>query len=437
MDKENKNKKHKKIKVMVTLLVITLLTLILTFISLMFYLLKDSNRSHYKNRDIEYSEIIKKNYIDGFVNSKNTKEFSYILPKDDINELLSIGVSSLNDKHIENIYYDVDESNVNYFYVDLSNTLIKTRVKITTIPSIKDSYTSSLSIYSVTIGKVNAFNYLKNKGYLTSSYLNEYFKNCHLPITYDEINHAFEITPLSFINEFPNSLIGNKLFSKAKTIKNSFTLNGVFGFNLDLSSLNDSNTEYKDINDSSIPNIHDELLEACEVNYPLMSEGETKTVYSVNEETMNKLVKSSFESTYKEETVSSLTKNKLVYNIKGVNTYLNNIDKIAFKIFIDINGYLIDKDISIRYVSSSPYSFKGDLISIDSDSLFINEGFEDILQSLSNEYDFISYKSSNKLLSINFENMNNEFSDPDIKYSSKLIEINPATKAIDFKLTKD
>ena len=395
MSKDNKNKKHKKVRVILTIIVLTLLTLILTLLFLFLYLIKDNNKSRYQNRGLDYSEIIKKNYIDGFLNSKNTKEFSYILPREDVNELLSIGVSSLNDKHIKNIYYDVDESNINYFCVDISSSFVKSRVVISTTTSLKDSSTYSLSIHSVTIGKVNAFKYLENKGYLTSRYLDEYFKNCHLPVTYDESTRAFEITPLSVIDEFPSSEIGNKLFSKAKTLKNSFKLNNnIFGFNLDLSRLNDSDSNYIDVDYSSINNIHDELLDSCETFYPSMEIDETKIVYSLNEETINKLVKSSFASSYKgpsstwygvtlvhtlfssttskEEIVSSLTKNKLVYGIKGVNVYLNNIDKITFKIFIYINGYLIDKDISIRYVSFTPNSFKADFISIESTSLYLN-----------------------------------------------------------------
>lgn len=165
MSKDNKNKKHKKVRVILTIIVISLLTVILTLLFLFHYLIKDNNKSRYQKRNLDYSEIIKKNYIDGFYNSKNTKEFSYILPTEDVNELLSIGVASLNDKHIKNIYYDVDESNINYFYVDISSSFIKSRVVITAIPNLKDSSTYCLSINSITIGKVNAFKYLENKGY--------------------------------------------------------------------------------------------------------------------------------------------------------------------------------------------------------------------------------------------------------------------------------
>ena len=160
---KDKNKKHKKLKIALLVGSIFLLITLVVLLIIIINLVKDNNRSTYVRRNIDSSEIIKKNYIDGFNSTSSTGKFSYILPEEDINELLAIGNDSLNDKHIESIYYSVDESGIRYFYVDLTKVVIKTCVVISAIPSITDSSTVSLSIHSVTIGKINALSYLKNQ----------------------------------------------------------------------------------------------------------------------------------------------------------------------------------------------------------------------------------------------------------------------------------
>ena len=435
---KDKNKKHKKLKIILLVGSIFLLITLVVLLIIIINLVKDNNRSDYVRRNIDFSEIIKKNYIDGFNSTSSTGKFSYILPEEDINELLAIGNDSLNDKHIESIYYSVDESGIRYFYVDLTKVVIKTRVVISTIPSITDSSTVSLSIHSVTIGKINALSYLQRNGYLTSNYLDTYFKACHLPITYDESSLSFKITPFNYIDEFPNSEIGEELFIKAKGVENALQLNNsLFGFDMDLSRIRSSNVSFNDVDTTDIPNIHDEILNGSEDSYPSMSTLESKTIYSLNEETLNKLVKSSFVSNKREEIVSSLTENKVSYDIKGINVHIDVIDKITFKIFLSVNSYLVDVDVELIYASSSPFSFKANFIVESSGSPVVNKALGNALSSLADEYNYLTYQTSNKLFSINFESINEEFSDPDIKYCSKLIEINPATHCIDFKIVKD
>ena len=145
--------------------------------------LHDSNRNAYETKCYESSEIIKKNYIDGFSKTSSTGEFNFYLPKDDINELLSKSVEKLNDKYIESIYYDIGEENHHYFYFDLKVPLIKTRVVLDTV-SVEDPANNCyyLSIQNCTIGKMNAFGFLSKKGYISQEFFGKIGEYSNLPI---------------------------------------------------------------------------------------------------------------------------------------------------------------------------------------------------------------------------------------------------------------
>lgn len=438
MSDDRDYRKHRRIKLYLSIALIFLLVATIFVLILLIFLFKDKNRSTYVRRNLESSEIVKKNYIDGFSDTKSNGKFSYVLPEDDINELLAIGKDSLEDKHIENIYFNVDDSGVIYFNVDLTKVFIKTRVVITTIPEVKDSSTITLKIYSCKVGRVNALSFCENKGYLTSQYLNSYFSACHLPITYDESNYTFEIKPYSWTSQFPSTEIGNQLLHKANEKLDIFSFNHtLFGFDIDISKFKTSNLDYIDVNTSNIPDLSDEILTGCEENYSSMVEDETKTIYSLNEEVLNKLVKSSFVSTQKEEVKSTLTKNELVFDIKGANIHINEVDKINLKIFVSINGYLIDIDTSLKYASSSLIAFKANFLAEPITSSIINKAFENIFSCLSTKYSYLAYQTSNKLFAFNFEGLNTEFSDPILKHCSKLIELDPISHSIEFKIIKD
>jgi len=260
-DTDNESEKLKKrLKILFlicsSVLLITLIVLLIVLISL----LTDKNRSSYVRRNIEATEIVKKNYIDGFKNTENTGNFSYILPKDDINELLCEGVDAIDDKHVESVYYDFDEEGKQYFYVDLSKVVIKTRVVITTIPYLKDNTTVGFAISKCTIGKANALKYLQRKGYLTSEWIDSLFAKSHLPITYEESTYSFLISPYKWIDMFPESTIGDQLFINGQETSGSMSLNAnLFGFDLDLSKLKTSSSEFIDVNTTDTPDLNKEI----------------------------------------------------------------------------------------------------------------------------------------------------------------------------------
>lgn len=184
LKKQAKKKKAKKI-----ILIVMTVLFVLTIAGIIFIYVKfhDGNRNKYEAKGYESSEIIKKNYIDGFSKTSSIGEFNFYLPKDDINELLSKSVVKLNDKYIESIYYDVGEENHHYFYFDLKVPLIKTRVVVDTI-SVADPASNSyyLAIQNCTIGKMSAFGYLSKKGYFSQEFIGKIAEYSNLPISYVE-----------------------------------------------------------------------------------------------------------------------------------------------------------------------------------------------------------------------------------------------------------
>ena len=439
-EKKNESRSFKKFKVwilvstsIVTLLFVTLLIILITY-------LRDPSRSTYQRRGLEASEVIKKNYIDGFKDTNTTGQFTYTLPKEDINELLSIGVDSIENKHIIDIYYEENIEGYRFFYVDLKGVGLKTRVKFTTVPSIRDESTVRLSISSATIGKVNALGILERKGYLTSEFINNYFERCYLPITFDEAHLSFDVHPYRWVSMFPSTELSDYIFSQSKDISGAYSLNSnLFGFYLDISKLSNGN-EFKDVEESSAPNIYEEVKQGLLDNFDDMVSGETRTIYSLSEEGFNKLAKSSFTSILKEEVTSTLTSNKVEFDLKGSNILLDEDETIKVGLFFLINGYIFDVESRLHKVSSTSsivYKtyFEEEAIS----STLIERSLNNVLGDLGSTYSYFEFMANPHMLQINLETLNMDediSSKPDLKYSIKSIEINQASKTIDFKLTK-
>ena len=436
VNKKDKRKFFKRVKVIVCLSASFLVVVITTLLCILFSRFKDTNRSTYQSRGISSSEIIRKNYIEGFSDIANTGKFTFLLPEEDINELLSIGVKSLNDKYIKDIYFDIDELGYRNFYVDLVKVGVKTRVVISTIPSVKDENTIKLSISQVSMGKVNALDMLKKKGYISKEFIDPFFKASSLPITFNESSLAFEITPYRWISEFPESNIGDYLFQTAKDIEGCYSfVSNIFGFSLDVSKLTNGRV-YSESDTSNVPNIYDEVKSGCISNYSEMSDGETKSIYSLSEADLNKHIKASFISNEKEEIESTLTSKKVTFDLSGVNVHVDQIDNMVFSLFFFINGYTICVDTSMHFMVTSSISFNAYLEKSSNLSSLINSSLTNVVSNLSTIYSYFEY-TANEMLHLSLEALN---SDPDIevdiRYSQKAIEINPATKSIDFKLTK-
>ena len=68
---------------------------------------------------------------------------------------------------------------------------------------------------------------------------------------------------------------------------------------------------------------------------------------------------------------------------------------------------------------------------------FINDDIVDLYQNVSNyQSNFFTYDGEKKCILTNLKTMNDSFTDYDLKYSTKNIEINDSEDKMDFFLTK-
>lgn len=447
-------RKKKKLKAIFIAIIsfLVALSLLLTFIFTS--LVKDKSRSSHVDTGISYSEIIRKNFINGFKDTYKDGQFSFSLENEDINELLSNGLKKINDKHIQNIYYETKDDH-HYFYVDLTKVVIKARVVIDLVksPTFLDG-NSYLVINRCSIGKVDAINYLQKKGYLTSNWINEYFKKCELPISYNEDTLSFVINASTFIDYFPSTKLGDILFSLVKEKRSKFILenSSLFGFNVDFTSLATLD-EFSNIDTSSEPLIYDSIKSGCEsIDLSMMCVDESRVGYSLSTSNLDILLNKVIGNSKLEEVNSLYTSNKVYFDLKGISTSLEESEKIKIKLYYSLNGYLIRVDEELAFLDVSNASkFKGVLearytLKINEYTFtskedkyvtyFINELCSLLLDVSSLQSNIFNFDTSLNSLYIDSQDMNKEFSDPSLKYSLKSIKVNIETKSIDFMITK-
>ena len=156
-DDKDKHSFKKRLKLIIIISALSSLVIVLAGFIFLYIKLSDKNRNTYKERELEVAEIINKNYIDGLKDVSTSGQFSFSLPEEDVNELLSIASKSLNDKHIESIYYKVGENKHHYFCFDLKRVPFKTRVVVDTVSQVDlENNCFNLAIQKCDIGQVSA-----------------------------------------------------------------------------------------------------------------------------------------------------------------------------------------------------------------------------------------------------------------------------------------
>ena len=445
-DRKKKLKFLVAVSASISLLAITILLVIWSI------LLTDKTRSTYVRSDAEYSEIISKNYIKGFENISESGEFSFRFREDEINDLLVDGVKSINDKYIDNIYYEKGENNFHIFYVDLKKMPVKTRVVLTTYVSDFDESTITLKIYTAKIGKVEASKHLARKGYLTESFMNKYFEACHLPISYDEPLKAFQIKALNYISMFPKGDFATLLWKEVLETPTSYSVNPTtLGLNVTFSALRTNEELSKKTYEYPLADFYEGLKQGLEaVDFSTMSTGQSALAYSINLEDFDHLLVNNLPNS-KEEVSSSLLSTKAVFKIDGVTTTIKNNGKLDFAYLYSLNGYLVDvhqevvlNDYSEYYYDATfeikkPIMFNKKEHSSSNDEYlkYFNGVFKEIFKNIKeNHENFIGYNENNNALKIDLESMNNSHASSTLQNAWKSIVLDSTAKAINFIVEK-
>ena len=148
---------------------------------------------------------------------------------------------------------------------------------------------------------------------------------------------------------------------------------------------------------------------------------------------------------------SPLTEEKVIFSLTAVKAKMEPDNIIELSLSYSLNAYNIDTVNEIELIDTSTTYFNSSFESRNSFKIgtYSYEGkndkfvgvitnkivslFSDLAEIQSN---FFTFNNNNQTLNINLETMNNNFSDLDLKYSYKSVQVNQATKALDFILTK-
>lgn len=452
MDEKDKNK-LKKIRKIIIISASVFLVLCITLVIVFFILFSDKNRSSKKVENTTVTEIIKKNYIKGFENTKNSGEFSFYLPEDDINTLLSIGTKTIEDKHIESIYYEAGEDNHHYFYVDVKKSPIKTRVIFDTVSSIENETDFHLCINEIKMGKTNPTNLLIKKGYLTTDFINRYFEACYLPISFNESAFSFNVNPFKLMDLFPKTEIGDIFFDVAKQKSEILKINEKFtGFSIDFSKFRTENHEDFVAPTYTLPDFYGELKDECElVDFSSMSVGESKTVYSISENELNSLFEDCKVDVFDEITSKLLPNKSAEFSLVGTKVTFMDSSSLKIDFSYSLNGYEVVVSTAISFTDlSTSYFFSNFSIqyNVSSGTYVFNGASNEIVESFishlrgifenieETQEGFFEFNENSDLLLINLESMNNSFTDASLINSEKSIGIDLVNHAITFALTK-
>ena len=344
-------KKLKKRIILISMIVMLLLTI--AGIIFIYIILNDKSRNPNKIKDYEISEIIKKNYIDGFKDISDDGEFTFSLPKEDVNELLSKSVKKLNNKRIQSIYYDVGEDNHYYFYVDLKKTGIKTRVVIDTLLDVDDiNKCYYFSIQDCTMGKTPAFSFLSKKGYLSQEFFSKLAEYSNLPISYLEKYYRVKYDPLKYMDQFPYGDVSSLMFDFVKEVPDVISLDSSnIGFKVDFTKFR--NADYaSETETTEVVDVYQRVKDTLEaITYSSLPIGEPYVVASSTDKELSAILNDSFIEVKDDEIKSALTSNTANFAINKINVKF--IDDVTLRYVYDVsmNGYIcnINQDAEVTY----------------------------------------------------------------------------------------
>ena len=351
----NTEASNKKIWNKRIVLISIIVSLLLTIAGIIFIYIKlnDKNRNSNKINDYEITEIIKKNYIDGFKDISNGGEFTFSLPKDDVNELLSKNVKKLNNKRIESIYYDTGEDNRHFFYVDLKKTGIKTRVVIDTLLEVDEANKCYyFVIQDCTMGKTPAFSFLSKKGYFSQEFFSKIAEYSNLPISYLEDANRIKYEPIKYVDQFPYGDVSSLMVEFVKEVPSTISLDpSSIGFKVDFTKFR--NADYAQETESTeVVDVYQRVKDVLNaISYDSLPLNEPYIITSLTEKELAAILNDSFGESNDEELKSSLTSNVANFSINRINVKV--VDDITLKYVFDVtvNGYICNITQNVEFTN--------------------------------------------------------------------------------------
>lgn len=387
-------------------------------------LLSDKTRFSGKVGTSDTVELIKKNYIEGFKDTASTGKFSFSIPEEDINSVLNKASKTINNKYVETIYYGRDgEKNHHYFYIDLNLPVITSRVVIDTVAKANKDLSITLDISEIKLGKINAYKFIKERGILSSSLFDSFFKDSKIPITFSEKSNSFTAKPLGFIDNFPKvSTISTTFFRLAKEIGSPVIKvePAALGFTLDFSKFRSSETLLApDYSSTSMPEFRSMLDTACNDASSSLTDSEPHTIASITYEQLDIALTKSASIIPAEEVTSSLTTGKVINKLASIQTKFVGDYKMNLYLVYSFNGYLVDAVIPTDFSNSLANDFNAyfDLqyeinvgeyliedIETNPNVIFFINNTRAVLGSLTSACDFFVFDTDSDSFGFNFSN---------------------------------
>lgn len=409
IDNKNKHKKLKKVFIILGCVIVLLFTL-----TYLIFLIshKDSNRNPTVKKETSNIQLIQKNLIEGFKNTKDTGKFSFRMSDEDINQILLNSTEGLLSGKEESCYID---SKTSTFYVDYKSTLgVKTRVSY-----VFDNYGINPSkehvLIPTQVPKMGMLPYMWGHRINFESFINEVSKKSGLPIRWENAmlivspNKLFEYFPNENIKSFVNGLIN------AKPECVSIDPNSLFGFDINFSLFSGSSLPNKEVSDV-LPDLYSQVSNSLTNEFlESIPSGESKKACSISVSDINKVISSKFSKRVFEHVSIDLTDVDVSLEVSDLYISLTDTGHVSFIMPVSINGYKLNFVVNSDFIASSnKIMFEFRLIK---KAMLNNVAFQDnyvedaIISELSkcldvvaDSFSYISYTSSNYTLCFDFKN---------------------------------
>ncbi|MBQ0009225.1 MAG: hypothetical protein KBS97_03015 [Firmicutes bacterium] len=428
IDNKKKHKKLKKVFIILGCIIVLLFTL-----TYLIFLIshKDSSRNPTVKKETTNIQLIQKDLIEGFKNTKDTGRFSFRMSDEDINQILLNSTEGLLSGKEESCYID---SKVSTFYVDYKSTLgVKTRVSY-----VFDNYGINPSkehvLIPTQVPRMGMLPYMWGHRMNFESFINEVSKKSGLPIRWENAmlivspNKLFEYFPNENIKSFVNGLIS------AKPECVSIDPNSLFGFDIDFSLFRGSNIPGKDISDT-LPNLYSQVNDSLTPEFlGSISSGESKKACSISVADINKLIYSKFSKRVIEQASIDLTDVDVTLKVDDLYVSLIDTSHLAILMPVSINGYnlyFVNNSIITTFPKTMVVNFEILTKVMLNNVEFPKEGYvgnvviSSLLESLNDickDISYMNFKSDSNTLSLDLSNI--EKTNPDFTFYNGTISTN-------------
>lgn len=411
----NKKKKFslsKKARIIILILG-CLFVILLSAVYLIFLLShRDYSRNPYTKVSNSNIQLIQKNLMDGFKDTKESGKYVFKLSDEDINHILLNSTEELLPSKSESIYLNSSES---MLYVDLKPTFgVPTRVRYN-ITNIGLTQTKEHIYQIITPGKMGKLPYVLGHHIKPEEFVCELSNRSGLPLSW--VGGALVVSPSKLIEVFPSTPIKSFLNEviNAKPECLSIDPNSMFGFTIDFSRLNPNPSIEKKIAEE-LPDLYSRVSNSLTTEFlSSIPIGESKKACSIGVSDINKLISSKFSRFELEHALIDSSDVSVSLAIEDIYVSLTDVTHLDFVVVTSINDYKVYFNLS-SVINSIPnkmiieFELQDNFMisngSIPKDSYIgtkLMSSLETILQDTSTSYNsYMLYLTSNRHLILDF-----------------------------------